>query len=156
MRTAKPKSVLERDAAADLWRHTLSQIPTLFGKMMYLGNLRDPNSGEYHHHGLALVFGDKEAEKALRRNHKQAFSEWLTLTLDRQYGDLESYLDECSEERLTILGNWELVERWRVAIPATVNAAEKNLFCSDMRNLLAAIKIRCAGDAARRTASRHH
>ena len=43
----------ERGAAADVWRHTLSQIPYLYGRLAYLGSLRNANTGRYEHHGLA-------------------------------------------------------------------------------------------------------
>jgi len=71
MRRFKPKGVLERSAAADLWKHTLSRIPTAYGRLMYLGSLRDPNSGIYRHHGLSAAFGREESgrlfSKATRR-----------------------------------------------------------------------------------------
>ena len=35
----------DRSAAADLWRNTLSQIPTTFGRLIYLASLRDQNTG---------------------------------------------------------------------------------------------------------------
>ena len=56
---SKSELKLERGAAADLWRNTLSQIPTLFGRLVYLSSLRDSNSGAYEHYGLAKVFGAK-------------------------------------------------------------------------------------------------
>src|SRR5216683_4844157 len=46
-----PKGILERGAANDLWRHTLSQIPAVFGRMVYLAGLRN-GRGRYEHHGL--------------------------------------------------------------------------------------------------------
>ena len=67
MRTARPKSLLERSADTDLWRHTLSQIPVLTGRLVYLSALRSPVTGKYEHHGLALLFGDQESDKAIRR-----------------------------------------------------------------------------------------
>ena len=63
----KVKGALERSAAEDLWRHTLSRIPTLFGRIAYLASLRDPNSGIYRHHGLSAVFGRDESSNACAR-----------------------------------------------------------------------------------------
>src|SRR5580658_8601899 len=88
----KPKSVLETSAISDLWKHTLSRIPTLFGRLAYLASLRDPNSGAYRHHGLSAVFGREESGKALRESHEQAFVEWLKLSLAEKYEDLARYL----------------------------------------------------------------
>jgi hypothetical protein len=45
---------LERDAGGVLWRRTLSQIPSQFGRIAWLASLRNPNTGVYEHH----VIGD--------------------------------------------------------------------------------------------------
>ncbi|MDP9115300.1 MAG: hypothetical protein M3O20_16675, partial [Acidobacteriota bacterium] len=71
----KPKGMLERDALADLWKHTLSQIPTVYGRLVYLASLRDPNSGTYRHHGLSASFGREQSIYALRKSHEQTFLE---------------------------------------------------------------------------------
>ena len=94
MRHSDGKSSLERGAAPDLWRHTLSQIPSLFGRLVYLCSLRDRNNGTYEHYGLAQVFGDSEADRVLRESHQQVFASWVCLTLEQQKTDLDLYLSE--------------------------------------------------------------
>src|SRR5438270_3121880 len=74
----------ERGPAADLWRHTLSKLPTFFGRLEYLSSLRNPNSGLYEHHGLGQMFGYENADETLRRSHLEVFHEWLCLSLERQ------------------------------------------------------------------------
>src|SRR5450631_2650711 len=88
----KLRGVLERSAVSDLWRHTLSHIPTTFGRLVYLASLRDPNSGVYRHHGLSSVFGRDESIKALRESHEQTFLEWIGLTMEEKHCDLRQYL----------------------------------------------------------------
>ena len=56
-RPGKINAALDRNAASDLWRNTLSQIPSVFGRLVYLASLRNANNGRYEHHGLALVLG---------------------------------------------------------------------------------------------------
>src|SRR5690348_10217431 len=85
------KSALERSAAGDLWKHTLSQIPTAYGRLSYLASLRDINSGIYRHHGLAAMFGREESSKALRESHEESFREWLNLPLRDKKHDLMQY-----------------------------------------------------------------
>ena len=58
MRKPTSNPVLERGAASDLWRHTLSQIPSVFGRLVYLSSLRNPNTDSYEHHGFSQMFGD--------------------------------------------------------------------------------------------------
>ena len=61
--------MLERTATADLFKNTLSRIPTVFGRLAYLASLRGPDSGVYGHHGLTLMFGREESKRALARSH---------------------------------------------------------------------------------------
>src|ERR1700682_6509675 len=88
----KSKGMLERNALADLWKHTLSQIPTTYGRLAYLASLRDPNSGAYRHHGLSAAFGREECGKALKQSHERIFSEWLNLAFAEKSWDLRNYL----------------------------------------------------------------
>ena len=94
----KPKGMLERDALADLWKHTLSQIPTIYGRLVYLASLRDPNSGTYRHHGLSAAFGREQSTYALRKSHEQAFLEWLTLPLAAKNADFRTFLQSATSE----------------------------------------------------------
>ncbi len=146
MRVARPKSLLERDAREDLWLHTLSQIPTHFGKLQYLSSLRDPNTGAYEHHGLALVFGEKEAAKAMRQNHKRTFGEWLNLDLASQEADLAEYLAGIGGPMTNILSSWELLEPWKQNVPSGVMASEKALYSADLKTLVSLLKIRYGAD----------
>src|SRR5579864_502607 len=97
---------LDRRPVADVWRHTLSQIPTMFGRLVYLASLRNPNSGRYEHHGLALVFGKDDSSRALKKSHARVFSEWLAFSLEQQMADLELYLSDLPEDKKTVLRTW--------------------------------------------------
>jgi len=92
---SKPAVVFERSAASDLWRNTLSQIPSVFGRLVYLASLRNSNNGAYEHCGLSLVFGEDEANRALREGHVDVFTEWLAFNLEQQKADLDLYLAAC-------------------------------------------------------------
>src|SRR5260370_17175743 len=95
--------VLARNAASVLWRNTLSQIPSVFGRLFFLSSLRNLNSGRYEHHGLALVFGGLEASRALRKSHREAFAEWLSYNIEQQKADLDLYLSDQLHDKQTIL-----------------------------------------------------
>jgi len=126
----------DRSAAADLWRNTLSQIPTTFGRLIYLASLRDQNTGAYQHHGLAQLFGVDEADQTLRQSHTQTFSDWLCFNLEQQKQDLEGYLDELHEDKKTILATWIRLSPYRSYVPATARAVERNLFTTDLETVL--------------------
>ncbi len=131
---------LERTAAADLWRNTLSQIPSTFGKIFYLTSLRSPVTGKYEHHGLALVFGSDEAARALRKSHIQAFEEWLSFNLEQQKADLDLYLASALEDRHAIVENWLSVKNYRTFIPASSKTVQRRLYIADIEALIALLK----------------
>src|SRR5262249_45578568 len=85
------KGALERSAAEDLWKRTLCQIPTVYGRLSYLASLRDQNSGIYRHHGLMAVFGREESSRALRESHESAFREWIHLSMREKKQDLTQH-----------------------------------------------------------------
>lgn len=123
-------------AVGDVWRNTLSQIPTAFGRLAYLAGLVDPNSGAYAHHGLAHYFGPEAANAALLASHRECFMEWLALPLEDQRADLEEYLSGIEGERETVLRAWLQLERYRECVPAAALAIEKDLFLLDLETLL--------------------
>jgi len=143
----KPKSVLETSAIGDLWKHTLSRIPTLFGRLAYFASLRDPNSGVYRHHGLGTVFGREESGKALREGHEQAFIEWLKLSLAEKYDDLSAYLAGLEDPQgadvkpPAVAENWLRSGSYRTMAPNAVRPVESDLYCRDLEALLELIRI---------------
>jgi hypothetical protein len=126
----------DRSAAGDLWRNTISQIPTVFGRLVYLASLRNANTGRYEHHGLALVFGEEEANKALKSSHSAVFSEWLTFNLEQQKADLDLYLAGLYEDKRVILDTWLRLAPYRNLLPASVRGAERRLYLADLTALL--------------------
>ncbi len=131
---------LDRKPASDLWRNTLSQIPSVFGRLVFLSSLRNLNSGRYEHHGLALVFGSMEASKALKKSHREAFAEWLSFNIEGQKADLELYLSAQDEDRRTILKTWEKLEPYRNLLPSSAKDVEKKLYLSDLRAILKVLR----------------
>ncbi len=136
MNNSRPNQVLERGAASDLWRHTLSQIPSVFGRLVYLSGLREMNSGRYEHHGLALVFGERESDRALKESHKTAIEEWLNYGLEQQKADLDLYLSGLIVDKQTVLESWLRTTPYRNLMPATIKGPARKLFLSDLETLL--------------------
>lgn len=140
---ADPPKNLPRGAAADLWRNTLSQISTQFGQLVYLSSLRDNNTGVYHHHGLAALFGDEEAGEALRRSHAEVFTTWLNTPLEQQKADLDEYLDTLDEDRNRVVDSWTKLTPYQSLPPEMAQPVEKDLFLSDMDAILALLRNEC-------------
>jgi hypothetical protein len=154
MRASADSSQLSRGAAPDLWRNTLSQIPSLFGKLVYLAGLRNPNNGRYEHHGLTLLFGEDQANSALKKSHIRAFEEWLTFNLEQQKADLELYFSGLFEDRHTVLKTWVKLAPYRNLIPASAKKVERKLYVADLTAILALLKSASAAAGPDRDASR--
>lgn len=131
---------LDRDAASSLWRRTLSQIPTTYGRLVYLASLRDLNSGTYEHNGLSLMFGDADAVAAILRSHEDAFAEWLNSPLEQQKADLDLYVASLSNNRRAVVEAWLRVAPHRNLIPSCARASERELFSSDFQLVLEALR----------------
>jgi len=142
----RPTAKLERSALADLCKHTLSRIPTVSGRLIYLATLRDLNSGTYRHHGLITTFGRDEAIRALRESHQAAFQTWLNLPLAEKNEDLRSYLMALDDSQEEIVEHWLRSGVYRSYVPASAITAETSLFCADLETLLQLLR----NDAIRR------
>lgn len=142
------------DAAADLWQRTLSQIPSTFGRLVYLASLRDPNSGEYRHHGFAAVFGWEQAGHAMAESHDRLFAEWLSYSLEQQKGDLELYVSGLEPERRRVVETWSLIEPYRGVVPGAATALERELFLADLDALLSLMRNELGVSLPDRDASR--
>jgi hypothetical protein len=129
---------LRRLTPADrIWKQKLREIPTLFGQLVFLNSLRDA-SGTYREESLCAMFGAQEADRIIRHNHYQVFSQWLAYPLAEQKRDIGNYLTGCSGlER----GRKQLASlSYRQIIPAAAHEVERQLYLADLETLLELLK----------------
>lgn len=127
---------MNRSAVEDLWRVTLSQIPSLLGRLIYLSSLRDPNTGLYSHQGLAQRFDAAAADAAIRESHQEAFGRWLLLKIREQREDCELYWSSLLEEKRLVAEMWAKTESYRSMFPASASPAQRADFNVHMEILL--------------------
>jgi|SRR5205085_182947 len=132
----KLKGGLERSASADLFKNTVSQIATVYGRLAYLASLRDPNTGNYRHHGLAVVFGREESTNAMRETHEKIFQEWLNMPLQEKHEDVAAYLDSLDEAPSRIVLHWMNSRLYQTHPPEDASEADKALFFSHLEAVL--------------------
>lgn len=124
---------LHRQILYDLSVHSLEPMGSMFERLAYVANLRDPSTGIYFHERLCAVFGEEGVSQALADCHEELFERLLESPLALQEEDLLSYLEvlpggreehlrECSEK----------AETW---IPPQAPDYLKKLFCSNLRAL---------------------
>jgi hypothetical protein len=138
----------DRSAAADLWRNTVSQIPSVFGRLVYLASLRNVNNGSYEHHGLALVFGEEDANKALKNSHNAVFAEWISFNIEQQKADLDLYISGLFEDKRVVVENWIRLAPYRNLPPASVRGMERRLYLADFTALLELLRAANGVEAA--------
>jgi hypothetical protein len=132
----KPKGMLERNALADLWKHTLSQIPSVYGRLVYLASLRDANSGIYRHHGLSAAFGREESIGALRKSHEETFLEWLKLSLADKSADLSFHFQNVQESPRAVATYLARSHFYLSQVPDSASPAQRRQFKMEMETLL--------------------
>jgi len=137
------RSALEERAASS-WARTVEQLPTRFGRLVYLAGLRNANSGVYKHHGLAQACDAAGAERIIRASHEAAFAEWLNLDLQRQHEDLDRYLSDVGEDRAAVLETWGVLAPYRALPPAAAGDAERLLYETDLEVILELLRAGCA------------
>jgi hypothetical protein len=149
----KPKGMLERSAVDDLWKHTLSRISTVFGRLAYLASLRDTNSGIYRHHGLSTAFGRDESGRALRQSHGDIFAEWLNLPLAGKYTDLQQFLTTLEDPAGDVIEHWLRSGAYRMQIPSAARPVEAELYSSELEALLEIMRNDPLADGSGRESS---
>jgi len=129
-----------KSASDDVWRRTLRQIPTIYGRLVYLAQRRNPDSGLYEHHGLAKMFGEEEAHTALRSSHDGTFRQWLDLGLEEQKADLGLYFVGLPTSRQVLVENWLRLSPYRYLVPFDASPAYQQLFLGDLELLLQIVR----------------
>jgi hypothetical protein len=120
----------------DVWRNTISAVPSDFGKLVYLSSLRDPNSGLYHHYGLENVYSPEQCDAAIHRSHQEVLYRWLEKPLEEQKSDLEFYFRGVDGDLPTVLQNWAELQPYFGYIPADTPKAARQWFLADLGIIL--------------------
>jgi hypothetical protein len=140
IRQLNARGLLDRSIGADLFRHTLARIPSLFGRLQYFASLRDPNTGAYRHYGLSSAFGREQSAQALRLSHTRTFREWLQAPLRQRQEDLQAYLASLNDPKGLVVGYWLESQSYLAAVPDSASRAEREHFTKHVERLLRNVK----------------
>jgi len=107
------------------------QSPSLFDRILLIAAFRNTSTDRYDG-GHDARFQTSDIQDALQRLHLEAFTTWLTLSLQRQQADISIYLNRSSPadrtakiKQLAVVG-----ER---SIPPGATLSERGLFLQDLR-----------------------
>ena len=121
-----------------MWRSSLSQISTLFGRLVYLSSLRDEETRRYAHPVLVRMVGGEDADRTLCHSHHQVFAQWIGSSLEDQKSDLDAYLKGSGNAQ-------DAVRRYRDLVPPTAREVERQLYLTDLETLLELLRYERAG-----------
>lgn len=127
-------------AIQDLHDRTLANLPEVLTRLIYLSSTRDYNTGEYQHAGLADRYGPDTAQKALARSHQAAFENLLYTDLADLVRQLAAYIESIGAERDQVLDAWRGLQAYRVLIPNACDDLSAELFTSNIKIALEALR----------------
>ena len=122
-----------RAPAVELWKRVLTQIPTVFGRMVYMASLRDSTTGRYAQDALVRMLGAEDADRTLCHSHHQIFSQWLSFGLLEQKTDLGEYLNSVRGPHVA--------QHYRHLVPRTAREVERQLYLTDLETLLELLRF---------------
>jgi hypothetical protein len=119
----------------------LREIPTVYGRLVYLSGLRNPHTGRYEHFGLGSHERPLEVHHALRRIHEAIFTEWVGYTLERKMADLELYIAGIDQiDRSELIDAWLRLTPYKNLVPGSIQGPERQKHISDFEAILELLK----------------
>jgi len=129
-------------AIQDFQNRTLAEIPGDLARLVYFASIRDYNTGQYHHDGLAYRFNEELASSALQIHHRETFRKMVFTSLEELVGELDAYMRSARVLTADFLGFWQRLEPYRVAVPLDCDTLAVEVFCSNIRVALAILQNR--------------
>jgi hypothetical protein len=125
----------DRFDALDFVNLALSPIPSKFGRLVALADMRDHNNDQL----ADMLYGKEQIDDALQQQHCEIFFAWLGLGLAAKMADVAEYL---ATEGGTDTAITKLVQRWvqdklhERLRPAMVGESDWELFSSELETIL--------------------
>jgi len=131
-----------RCAAEEFRCRTLSKIPRLLDRLIYLSSMRDYNTGLYYHDGLAAQFSEDVACETLASCHREVFRQILLCPLGDIVQQMEEYIQSTRTTPADLISLWNKIEPYRVTVPVSTDPLAADFFFSNLRVALAIVEAR--------------
>lgn len=108
----------------------LGQIPSRFGRLVWISQHADPHSGRYHHPEGERQFGPEQINETLAVLHSMIFDDWLDSKIKDQYHDMRRFLlaGNPQPESSAIVKTWMHSGATERLLPAAILPADRKLY----------------------------
>ena len=127
-------------AVLDIEDRTLSTIEGNLARLIYLASTRDYNTGRYYHEGLSTRYTGEATEEALALCHRKVFDRLALVSVRELFSEVARYIRSSRVETSELLGTWQALEPYRVAIPFGCDPLAKEVFFSNVKIVLAILQ----------------
>ena len=131
-------------ARRDLENRTLAKIEGDFARLIYLASMRDYNTGEYHHEGLACQFTETLARRVLAATHQDVFRRLVLCSVEELVEQLDSYVRSNGSTLSDFVRVWEKLQPYTVTVPLDSSPLTARFFALNVRAALAVLERRQA------------
>lgn len=131
-----------QQAAEDLRRRSLADLPRPLDRLIYLASMRDYNTGFYYHDGLASRYSQEVACEALADCHREAFHELVGCSLEELVAQMKGYMASTHTSATDFLAAWRGLEPYRVAVPVETDPLSAQFLFSSFKIALAILESR--------------
>lgn len=135
----------QSEAAQSFAETTLKSLPNDLTRMLYLGSLRDCNSGRYLHPQLSGKLGIETAHRTLCSYHDEVFRRLLGTPVSEYVSQLEEYIRYAKAERNNFLKTWHRLQAYRATVPMGAIALYREAFCLNVEAALMILTMPATG-----------
>jgi hypothetical protein len=144
------------DPCAQFVHSTVSILPSILERLVFLASLHEPDTGGYNDRALEALVGLRfgkdatgsvrcgrlELDRVLRHEHAAVFEEWLCLTMRQRMAELATYASSQSTPPPTLLRKWIDEKSYIGLIPSDAMPVQRQHFLLEMETALAALLLR--------------
>lgn len=124
----------------DLWARDLSLITSSYGRLVFLAGLRNPDTGRYEYYGCPEATSSSSVSQAVGRLHEEIFREWVSYTLQRKKGDVETYINTLDIDHADLIDAWLRLTPYKNLVPGSIQGPERQKHISDFEAILGLLK----------------
>ncbi len=138
--TRPSNDLLNQGNSRDSWLRDLYEVETSYGRLVYLANLRDPDSGRYEHFGVDSSAASS-ASRSLKVLHEAIFRDWVSFPLEAKKEDIERYISGIDRaDYRELIDAWLRLTPYKNLVPGSIQGPERQRHISDFEAILGLLK----------------